>query len=73
MPSDRFRKLVRSSTDSWLAEQISTTTRLIHESEQLLRGQRWYESTELRRAVADAKWELRVLREELDRRKASAL
>jgi len=61
--------MVRLSSDLWLAEQISTTTRLIHESEQLLRGQRWNESTELRRAVADARWELRVLREELDLRK----
>jgi hypothetical protein len=70
MDDESWKELVLASTDLWLAEQISTTTKLIHESEQLLRGQSPGESVDLKRSVDAAKSELKFLREELDRRKA---
>lgn len=68
-----FFEIVQNSSDEWLREQIQTTNRLIHESEQLLRGEPKKSYLGLRELIRVSRVEVREMVEEFRRRKASVL
>jgi len=67
---DGIREVLKVVSMKWLVEEIRVTNKLIHDSEQLLRGVPSDKHVELREAVRSNKEDVRLMVEELERRKA---
>lgn len=64
--TDEFEKRIKDASPAWLREQIVLSNRLIHESEQLLRGAGPGDAPGLRSAIWTEKANRRRLQVELD-------
>lgn len=71
IPDDDFKNLLRASTPADIRNMIVSSNSLIHETEQLLRGQKHNESVDLREALENERKHRQLMREELDRRNDS--
>lgn len=66
--SDFWRQTVRNASTQWLLDQIRMTNILIFEGEQLLRGQKPEESQGLRDSIRISREDVRLMREEVQKR-----
>lgn len=69
--SDLLKVTLRKVGTSWLANEIKATNKLIHEGEQLLRGASPTDAIELRKLIRESREDVKVMTEELNRRKGS--